>query len=162
MSTVLAVVAEAAAGAPSEPSYGWFLIETLLVLGAVCALAWFGLRWLSRRAFALGGKGPIKVLARTALEPRRTLYVVEVGGKTLLIGAGEGPLATLAELDGREVRAAVAREAVRPGGGFLAVLRGSKGAAGRMLAVSVAVGRSNSAARPSMNSVTPAAFVEPS
>jgi len=129
VSTVLAVVAEAATGAASEPSYGWFLVETLVVLGAVCALAWFGLRWLSRRAFALGGKGPIKVLARAALEPRRTLYVVEVGGKTLLIGAGEGPLATLAELDGREVRAAVAREAVRPGGGFLAVLRGSKGTA---------------------------------
>jgi len=123
----MSVWAEAAPQAlASEPSYGWFLLETLLALVAVCALAWFLLRWLSRRAYGLGGRGPIRVLARQALEPRRTLYVVEAGGKTLLIGAGEGPLATLAELDGREVRAALAREAADGPRGFLAVLRGGK------------------------------------
>jgi len=89
------------------PSYGAFLVETLVVLAVVCALAWLILRYGVRRA-GIGQRGPLKVLARLPLEPRRTLYIVEAPGKMLLIGAGEGTVSTLAELDAAEVAAALA------------------------------------------------------
>jgi flagellar biosynthetic protein FliO len=106
------------------PAYGWFLLETLVVLAVVCVLAWLVLRFWVRRAYAGQSRGPIRVLARAPLEPRRTLYVIEVGGKCLLIGSGEGPLANLGEVDGAKVRVALAAEQARPS--FLTVLRGGR------------------------------------
>jgi flagellar biogenesis protein FliO len=47
------------------------------------------------------------VVARVPLEPRRSLYVVEVAGKTLLVGTSEMGLSVLSELDGREVKARI-------------------------------------------------------
>jgi hypothetical protein len=48
------------------------------------------------------------VVARLPLEPRRSLYVVEVAGKTLLVGTSEMGLSVLSELDAGQVRAQVA------------------------------------------------------
>ena len=48
------------------------------------------------------------VVARVPLEPRRSLYVVEVAGKTLLVGTSEMGLSVLSELDASEVRSRVA------------------------------------------------------
>jgi flagellar biogenesis protein FliO len=42
---------------------------------------------------ALGGR--VRVLERIALEPRRALYVVKVGERVLLLGAGDGGSPTL-------------------------------------------------------------------
>jgi len=47
------------------------------------------------------------VVARVPLEPRRSLYVVEVAGKTLLVGTSEMGLSVLSELDGDAVRSRV-------------------------------------------------------
>ena len=47
------------------------------------------------------------VVARVPLEPRRSLYVVEVAGKTLLVGTSEMGLNVLSELDAGVVRARV-------------------------------------------------------
>jgi flagellar protein FliO/FliZ len=87
--------------APLPTGYGAALLQTLVSLLAVCLLAWLLLRWGARRGFAFGGRGQrVKVLERVALDPRRTLYVVEVGGKVLLLGAGDGASPTLiSELD---------------------------------------------------------------
>ena len=46
------------------------------------------------------------VVARVPLEPRRSLYVVEVAGKTLLVGTSEMGLSVLSELDARRGRGA--------------------------------------------------------
>jgi flagellar biogenesis protein FliO len=48
------------------------------------------------------------VVARVPLEPRRSLYVVEVAGKTLLVGTSEMGLSVLSELDAGVVRARAA------------------------------------------------------
>lgn len=47
----------------------------------------------------------LDVVARVPLEPRRSLYVVEVAGKTLLVGTSEMGLSVLSELDAGEVKA---------------------------------------------------------
>jgi flagellar biogenesis protein FliO len=58
--------------------------------------------------------GAVRVLARCPLEPRRAVYVIEAGGKCLLVGVGEGPMTVLAELDADRVRAEGAAAAGSP------------------------------------------------
>lgn len=88
-------------------SYGDLLLTSLLVLGAVCVAAFVVVR-LAGRLLATGrsrGAHLLAVVARLPLEPRRSLYVVEVAGKTLLVGTSEMGLSLLSELDGGQVRA---------------------------------------------------------
>jgi flagellar biogenesis protein FliO len=99
-------------------SYGDLLVTSLVVLGAVCVAAFVLVR-LVGRFLATGrvrGAHLLDVVARVPLEPRRSLYVVEVAGKTLLVGTSEMGLSVLSELDGGEVRA---RAADRPSFGEL-------------------------------------------
>src|SRR5579871_1799947 len=96
--------------APTEiaTSYGAWLLQTALALVAVCALAALVLRVLRR---ANGGSRALRVVARLTLEPRRAVYVVAAGGKFLLVGVGDGPMAVLAELTPEEARLVEAEEA---------------------------------------------------
>lgn len=87
-------------------SYGDLLVTSLVVLGAVCIAAFLVVR-LVGRFLATGrahGTHLLEVVARLPLEPRRSLYVVEVAGKTLLVGTSEMGLSVLSELDGDQVR----------------------------------------------------------
>ena len=106
------------------PGYGAFLLETLAILTVVCALAWLILRYGVKRG-GLRGTGPLSVVARLPLEPRRTLYVIEAPGKTLLVGVSEGSIATLAELDPAEVASALSA-AGAPGRTFMDIWRAVK------------------------------------
>lgn len=88
-------------------SYGDLLVTSLVVLGGVCIAAFLVVR-LVGRFLATGrtrGARLLDVVARLPLEPRRSLYVVEVAGKTLLVGTSEMGLSVLSELDGDQVRA---------------------------------------------------------
>ena len=88
-------------------SYGDLLVTSLLVLGAVCVAAFIAVRVFGR-LIATGrtrGAHIMDVIARVPLEPRRSLYVVEVAGKTLLVGTSEMGLSVLTELDGAAVKA---------------------------------------------------------
>ena len=80
--------------------YGVSLLQTLLALGAVCILAWVVLRWSAKRGLGLGAGRRVKVIERVPLDSRRALYLVEVAGRVLLIGAGDSAAPNvLAELD---------------------------------------------------------------
>ena len=84
--------------------YGVMLLQTVLALLAVCILAWVVLRWAAKKSLGLGSGQQIRVIERVVLDVGRTLYLVEVGGKVLLLGAGEGASPTLiSELDAAEV-----------------------------------------------------------
>ncbi len=81
---------------PLTTSYGASLLQTLLALGAVCLLAWVVLRWGAKKGLMLGGRGRhIQIIERVALDPRRSLSLVRVGEKLLLIGVGDGAAPTL-------------------------------------------------------------------
>lgn len=99
-------------GEPAGASYGDLLVTSMIVLVVVCAAAFIAVRVLGRWIATGRARGAhlLDVVARLPLEPRRSLYVVEVAGKTLLVGTSEMGLSVLSELDGSEVRArAVAR-----------------------------------------------------
>lgn len=106
------------ANGAAAASYGDLLVMSLVVLGVVCVAAFVLVR-LVGRFLATGrvrGAHLLDVVARVPLEPRRSLYVVEVAGKTLLVGTSEMGLSVLSELDGAEVRA---RAVSRPSFGDL-------------------------------------------
>jgi flagellar biogenesis protein FliO len=86
------------------------LVTSLLVLGVVCVVAFVAVRLLGRVLATGRARGAylMDVVARVPLEPRRSLYVVEVAGKTLLVGTSEMGLSVLSELDASEVRSRVA------------------------------------------------------
>ena len=102
----------------------WLLVQSLAMLGVVCVLAWLVIRYGLRRLHPQGGTSKLmRVVARLPLEPRRTLYVVEVAGKTLLIGTGEnGGTSLVTELEPEAVRRSLAAEPERRS--FADVLRG--------------------------------------
>ena len=85
--------------------YGVALLQTLLALAAVCILAWVVLRWAAQKGLGIGAAGKhVKVLERLPLDARRTLWVVKIGDRVLLIGAGDGASPrTLAEIPAKEL-----------------------------------------------------------
>jgi flagellar biosynthetic protein FliO len=93
----------AAQGLPG--GYGASLLQALLALVAVCVIAWLLLRMLGRYGVGQGASGGrIRVLEQAPLDARRSLYLVQIGGRTWLVGAGEGAAPSLlAELAPEEL-----------------------------------------------------------
>jgi len=79
--------------------YGWYLLQTLLALGVVCAAAYLVLRFVVRRAIPGARRGPVRILTRVAVEPKRSLLLVEAAGRCFLVGSSEAGLSLIAELD---------------------------------------------------------------
>ncbi len=86
-----------------------YFLQTLLLLGVVCAFAVVAL--VSAKRIGLGrAHGPIELLGALPLEPRRSVYLLRVGEKVFLVGAGEGGFTKLGELDGLVVPEKVPEE----------------------------------------------------
>lgn len=86
-------------GDAQVPGIGWgSLALSFVSLGAVCLIAWGALRVLAGRGLGRASS-LVRVVARCPLEPRRSIYVIEVAGRCFLVGVGDGPMALLAELD---------------------------------------------------------------
>jgi hypothetical protein len=70
---------------PAElPSLGGSLAVSMLALGLVCLLAWVAFAGSARRGVGQG-MGPMRVVARLPLEPRRSV-LPDRGRRTLLPG----------------------------------------------------------------------------
>jgi flagellar biosynthetic protein FliO len=93
------------ASAAELPSLGGSIALSFVSLGLVCLLAYVALKWLARRGVGRSD-GPLRVIARCSLEPRRSAYIVEAAGRCFLVGVGDGPMSLLAELDRDAVMAA--------------------------------------------------------
>ena len=93
-----APAAEAAVNAGAGGGYGALLLTSLVVLVLVCVAAWVALRLVGRWLEGRRVGGGVSVVARVPLEPRRALYVVEAGGRRLLIGSSEGGVSLVTEL----------------------------------------------------------------
>lgn len=84
--------------------YAELALTSLVVLVLVCVVVLVVARYARRW---LGGQGRgselVRVRARVPLEARRSLCVVEVGRRTLLLGSSEGGVTLLAELEAGEL-----------------------------------------------------------
>jgi flagellar biosynthetic protein FliO len=103
------------------PSLGSSIALSFASLALVCLLAYLALRWLAKRGVGQGA-GPLRVVARCPLEPRRSVYMIEAAGRYFLVGVGEGPMALLAELDASAVPPLADPSAKRPFGDLLAAI----------------------------------------
>ena len=77
---------------------GGSLALSLLSLAIVCFVAFFLLRWLGRKGVGRSDDC-LRILGRCFLEPRRSVYLIEAGGRCFLVGVGEGAMSLLAEID---------------------------------------------------------------
>jgi len=71
-------------------------VGVLIGLTVACAAA---LVLLRRQARARAETAGMRVVGRLALEPRRSIYLVEVGGRCFMVGVGDGPMTMLGEVD---------------------------------------------------------------
>lgn len=80
------------------------MVQSLLALVAVCILAWVVLRWSAKAGLGIGRGEHLEVIERMALDARRSVVVVRVGKRMLLLGVGEQAAPSLiTELDPAEL-----------------------------------------------------------
>jgi flagellar biosynthetic protein FliO len=91
------ILLQASSGAARElpGGYGAALLQSLLALAAVCILAWVVLRWSAQRGLGTGLGQRVQVLERVPLDARRWIYLVKIGERVLVLGAGDGASPTL-------------------------------------------------------------------
>jgi flagellar biogenesis protein FliO len=69
-------------------------VTVLIGLTVISAVA---LVLLKRRARS--ETAGMRVVGRLALEPRRSIYVVEIGARRFMVGVGDGPMTMLGEVE---------------------------------------------------------------
>jgi flagellar protein FliO/FliZ len=110
-------------------------IKLLVILAGILILAWVGLRhWLPKLSGMRGlDAGPIRIMARMPLEPRKTLYIVKAGDQYMLLGASDTQVSFLKELPAESIEAILARPApTAPApGGFSQLLARLRNKGGR-------------------------------
>jgi flagellar protein FliO/FliZ len=82
-----------------------YLLSVFVSLAIVLLLAWLALKFLAGRMGSLGFAGRnIRIIETMPLGYRRSIHVVEVGSKVLLIGSTEGGVSLLARLDREDLK----------------------------------------------------------
>ena len=79
-------------------SYIAAIAQTIVSLVAVCAAAWWVLRWGARRGLGGSGRGTMTVLDRVALDARHTVTLVRIGKRVLVLGTSEQSVTLLTEM----------------------------------------------------------------
>lgn len=103
--------------APEVESGGYLLFKTLVVLAMVVALIYLTLNFGVRKLFRLGPQATslVKVVDRVAVEPKKSLLVLQVGAEYLLVSSSEQGMSLLSKLDAENVQKALAeRIAAQP------------------------------------------------
>ena len=90
------------------------LVQLVLVLAGILILAYFVLRFAIPKFFGLDNlrAGPMTVVARFALEPRKTLYIVQIGKQFFLIGTSEANVQFLTSLDSGNLETVLAQSSM--------------------------------------------------
>ena len=116
------------AGSPA-PSAGWMLLRFLGSMVVIVALMGAGYWWLRKyRGLGFkgtGGKGLLEVVARTFVEPGRSVLLVKAGKRIIIVGSTAQGLSRLGEISDKEEVEALLRQAGqgRSGAAFPAELK---------------------------------------
>jgi flagellar protein FliO/FliZ len=95
-------------GGGGTASFIWMLIQTMLALALVCGLALLIFRWVLPRLqlTPAGANSMVRVVDRVMLDARRSLLVIEVAGRWLLVSSSETGVQLISELDAAEAESA--------------------------------------------------------
>jgi flagellar biogenesis protein FliO len=88
--------------APEMGSYAGYLVETFVTLLAVCGLA-FVVLYGARRLGVGRPRGPIQLVGQLPLDARRAIYLVQVGGQVMVVGASEAGITKLGEVAAKDM-----------------------------------------------------------
>lgn len=88
------------AGPAAHAGYGDLLMMSLGLLAVIGVLAVAAVKLLGAGRMGRRRGDLLEVIARQPLEPRRSLYVVRAGTRTLLVGTSELGVTMLTELEG--------------------------------------------------------------
>lgn len=77
--------------------YASYIVQTIVVLVVVCALA-YGVLFGARRLGVGRPRGPIELVGLLPLEARRAIYLVKVLDQVIVVGASESGFTKLGEL----------------------------------------------------------------
>jgi flagellar protein FliO/FliZ len=90
-------------------SYAAYIVQTMVTLVAVCALAFLVL-YGARRLGVGRPRGPIELVGLLPLDARRSIYLVKVAGQVIVVGASEAGFTKLGEIPASEVPAEATAE----------------------------------------------------
>lgn len=82
--------------------YAGYIVQTVVTLVAVCALAFLVL-YGARRLGIGRPRGPIELVGLLPLDARRAIYLVKVPGQVLVVGSSEAGFIKLAEIPTSEM-----------------------------------------------------------
>ena len=82
--------------------YAGYIVQTLVTLLAVCALA-FVVLYGARRLGLGRPRGPISLVGLLPLDARRSIYLVKVAGQVIVVGSSEAGFTKLGELPASDV-----------------------------------------------------------
>lgn len=88
-------------------SYAGYIVQTIVTLLAVCAIA-FVVLYGARRLGVGRPRGAIELVGLLPLDARRAIYMVRVGGKdgqVIVVGASEAGFTKLGEIGARDLPA---------------------------------------------------------
>ncbi len=84
----------------TENTSGWW-VGTVGIAAALALCGWMSIASKKFLPKAPGSAPNLRVLGRTHISPKHSVYLLDVGGRTLLIGTGpQGAPSLLGELDG--------------------------------------------------------------
>lgn len=90
--------------------FTWLFLKMMVVLVVVCVAALLILKYAVPRSRFLGRwakPGVIKLLGRAALGGHRDVWIIRVGRRHFLIGAGTSAVSLLAELSEQDLKEGV-------------------------------------------------------
>ena len=93
--------------AVAVPSLTSYVVQTLLILVGLGALAWILVAARKPSLAKQAGRGTLGLVGRLPLEGRRAVYVVRVGERVLVLGGSEAGVTKLAEMPLEEFPAEV-------------------------------------------------------
>ncbi|MBI3471944.1 MAG: flagellar biosynthetic protein FliO [Candidatus Solibacter usitatus] len=94
-------------------------VKLLLILVAILVMAYLSVRYFLPRIFGLqqaAGAGPIQVVARFVMEPRKTLYIVKIGEDTYLMGTSDTEIYYFTSLDAKALEPFLGQHPTPPPG----------------------------------------------
>jgi len=92
------------------------LWKLVLVVALILVTVWLLRRMLKTQGLPLAAPGAVRILAVTHLDARHAVYLLEVGERILVTGAGGESLSLLAEINSPIEKAAV-KESLKEGAG---------------------------------------------
>ncbi len=98
------------------------LLQTFAALGLVCGLAYLIFRVVLPKLGTSfnGSNNMVRVVDRVGLDARKSLYVIEVAGKWMLVAGSENGVRLITELDANTAKVAeeaILRQRIQPNSG---------------------------------------------